>query len=167
MRGSVLGSRCAVTHWVCNPLIRSGVDGNLTINCKEMFGPSCWATILRARRRNTDWLAVDSRLRSAECCWSGNNVTARKCSRFSGVQHTGEHVRPTNRTIIIYFYRIDGHPERIPLTDGTLAKAVLRIQRVFHMSDGLYTKAEICRGNELIETMENHSTVRVASILLQ
>jgi len=74
---------------------------------------------------------------------------------------------PTNRTIIIYFYRNDGHPERIPLKDGTLAEAVLGIQRVFHMSDRLYTKAEIYRGNELVETMENHSTVPVSSILLQ
>ena len=41
------------------------------------------------------------------------------------------------------------------------------IQRVFYMSDGLYTKADIYRGNELVETMENHSSVRVASILIQ
>ena len=74
---------------------------------------------------------------------------------------------PTDRTIIIYFYRNDGHRERIPLTNGTLAEAVLGIQRVFHLSHGLYTKAEIFRGDELVETMENHSSVRVASILLQ
>jgi len=74
---------------------------------------------------------------------------------------------PTNRTIIIYFYRNDGHPERIPLTDGTLAEAVLGIQRVFHMSDGLYTKAEIYRGNELVETMENVACIRVETILIQ
>jgi hypothetical protein len=79
----------------------------------------------------------------------------------------GERVMPTDRMIIIYFYRNDGHPERIPLTDGTVAEAVLGIQRVFHMSDGLYTKAEIYRGNELVETMENPSALRVESILIQ
>jgi len=40
------------------------------------------------------------------------------------------------------------------------------IQRVFYMSDGLYTKADLYRGNELVETIENHSSVRVASILI-
>jgi hypothetical protein len=80
---------------------------------------------------------------------------------------TGEHVMLTDRTIIIYFYRNDGHPERIPLTDGTLAEAVVAIQRVFHISDGLYTRAEIFRDDELVETVENTCSVHVASILIQ
>ena len=74
---------------------------------------------------------------------------------------------PANRAIVICFYRTDGHRERIRFPHGTLADTVTAIQRVFHMSDGLYTKAEIYRGNELVETMENHSSVRVASILVQ
>jgi hypothetical protein len=74
---------------------------------------------------------------------------------------------PTDRTIIIKFYRNDGHRERIPLEHGTLAEAVLGIQRVFHISDGLYTRAEIFRDDELVETMENPSSVRVESILIQ
>jgi hypothetical protein len=74
---------------------------------------------------------------------------------------------PTDRTIIIHFHRNDGHRERIPLEHGTLAEAVLGIQRVFHMSDGLYTRAEIFRDDELIDTMENPLSVRVESILIQ
>jgi hypothetical protein len=71
------------------------------------------------------------------------------------------------RTIVICFHRNDGHRERIPLPHGTLAEAVLGIQRVFYLSHGLYTKAEIFRDDELVETMENPSFVRVESILIQ
>jgi hypothetical protein len=74
---------------------------------------------------------------------------------------------PAERTIIICFYRNDGHRERIRLPHGTLAEAVLGIQRVFYMSDGLYTKAEIFRGDELVETMENAACIRVETILIQ
>jgi hypothetical protein len=83
----------------------------------------------------------------------------------SVVSNHGEHVTPADRTII--FYRNDGHPERIPLTDGTLAEAVIAIQRVFDISDGLYTKAEIFRGNELVETLENAARIHVGTILVQ
>ena len=48
-----------------------------------------------------------------------------------------------------------------------MAEAVAAIERVFHISDGLYTTAEIYRGNELIETMENAACIRVESILIQ
>ena len=74
---------------------------------------------------------------------------------------------PADRTIIIYFYRNDGHRERIPLTHGTLAEAVVAIQRVFHISDGLYARAEIFRDDELVETMENAACIRVGTILIQ
>ena len=71
------------------------------------------------------------------------------------------------RTIVIRFHRNDGHRERIPLPDGTLAEAVLGIQRVFHISDGLYARAEIFRDDELVETMENAACIRVGTILIQ
>ncbi len=74
---------------------------------------------------------------------------------------------PANRSIVICFYRKDGHRERIPLQHGTLAEAVMGIQRVFHVSDEFYTKAEILRDGELVETMENRSTLRVEAILIQ
>ena len=74
---------------------------------------------------------------------------------------------PANRAIVICFYRKDGHRERIPLPHGTLAEAVMGIQRVFHMSDALCTKAEILQDGELVETMDNRSTVRMESILIQ
>ena len=41
------------------------------------------------------------------------------------------------------------------------------VERVFIISEGLYTQAEIYRGNQLIERMENPSSVRVKSILVQ
>jgi hypothetical protein len=71
-----------------------------------------------------------------------------------------------DRTIIIYFYRNDGHCERIP-THGTLAEAVVAIQRVFHISDGLYARAEIFRDDELVETMANSACIIVDTILIQ
>jgi hypothetical protein len=74
---------------------------------------------------------------------------------------------PADRTIIICFHRNDGHRQRIPLPHGTLAEAVLGIQRVFHVSDGLYTKAEIYRGNRHIETVANTWSVRALSIMVQ
>ena len=72
-----------------------------------------------------------------------------------------------NQAIVICFYRKDGHRERIPLRHGTLAEAVMGMQRVFHISDALCTKAEILQDGELVETMDNRSTVRVESILIQ
>jgi hypothetical protein len=41
------------------------------------------------------------------------------------------------------------------------------IQRVFYISDGLYTKAEIYRGDEFVETVQNPAYVRVESLLVQ
>ena len=72
-----------------------------------------------------------------------------------------------DRPLSVSFRRNDGHRERIPLKDCTLAEAVSAVERVFSVSDGLYTEAEIYRGNELIETMENPSPVRVETILIQ
>jgi hypothetical protein len=72
-----------------------------------------------------------------------------------------------DQPLSVSFRRNDGHRERIPLTDCTLAEAVSAIERIFSISEGLYTEAEIYRGNELIETMENPSPVRVECILVQ
>jgi hypothetical protein len=69
-----------------------------------------------------------------------------------------------DQPLSVSFRRNDGHRERVALKDCTLAEAVSAIERVFSISDGLYTEAEIYRGNELIEKMDNPSSV---SILIQ
>jgi hypothetical protein len=74
---------------------------------------------------------------------------------------------PSNPTLTICFHRNDGHRERIPLRRGTVWEAVEAIQRVFSISDGLYTKAELYKGDELIETVPNEASVPLASILVQ
>jgi hypothetical protein len=72
---------------------------------------------------------------------------------------------PNNLTIC--FLRDDGHRERIPLGNCTVAKAREAAQRVFGISDGLYTRAELYKDNELIETVPNPACVSFASILVQ
>jgi hypothetical protein len=72
-----------------------------------------------------------------------------------------------DQPLSVSFRRNDGHRERIPLKDCTLSEAVSAVERVFSISEGLYTEAGIYRGNQLIEKMENHSPVRVESILIQ
>ena len=64
-----------------------------------------------------------------------------------------------NQPLSVSFHRNDGHLERIPLKDCSLAEAVSAIERVFSISEGLYSEAEIYRGSELIETMANHASV--------
>ena len=71
------------------------------------------------------------------------------------------------KPLSVSFRRNDGHRERIPLKDCTLAEATSAVERVFSVSEGLYTEAGIYRGNQLIEKMENNSPVRVESILIQ
>jgi hypothetical protein len=53
-----------------------------------------------------------------------------------------------DRPLTVYFHRNDGHHEKIPLQRCTMAEAVAAIERVFHISNGLYTTAET-------ETLEN------------
>ena len=72
-----------------------------------------------------------------------------------------------DQPLSVSFHRNDGHLERIPLRDCTLSEAVSAIERVFSISDGLYSEAEIFRGNELVETVENPSSGRVETILIQ
>ena len=72
-----------------------------------------------------------------------------------------------DQLLSVSFNRNDGHLERIPLKNCSLAEAVSAIERVFGICEGLYTEAEIFRGNELIETMENPSSRPVGSILIQ
>ena len=74
---------------------------------------------------------------------------------------------PNDQSLSVSFRRNDGHRERIALKDCTLAEAMSAVERVFSISEDLYTEAEIHRGNELIETMENRSSVRLESILVQ
>ena len=82
----------------------------------------------------------------------------------------GEYLMPNDDELrlIVYFCRNDGRRERIALTHDTgMADAVTAVKKVFYISAGLYTKAEICRGNKLVETVANASCVRLASILIQ
>jgi hypothetical protein len=72
---------------------------------------------------------------------------------------------PNDQSLAVSFRRNDGLRERIPLRDCTIAEAVSAIERVFSVGEHLYTEAEIYRGNQLIEKMENPS-VRVESILV-
>jgi hypothetical protein len=74
---------------------------------------------------------------------------------------------PNDQPLSVSFRRNDGYCERIPLKDCTLSEAVLAVERVFHVGEHLYTEAEIYRGNQLIEKMENPPSVRVESILVQ
>ena len=71
-----------------------------------------------------------------------------------------------NESLTIYFHRNDGQSERVPLTHGTISEAATAIKAVFYISDGLYTRAEVYRDDELIETVQNRSA-RVESILVQ
>lgn len=74
---------------------------------------------------------------------------------------------PNDLYLTVHFYRIEGPCERVPLAHGTIAEAASAIQRVFYISDRYYTKAEIYRGDELIETVHNSAHLRVESILIQ
>ena len=73
---------------------------------------------------------------------------------------------PDDDTLTIYFHRNDGGSERVPLTHGTISEAMTAIHAVFYISDGLYTRADVYQGNELIESVENPSA-RLESILIQ
>jgi hypothetical protein len=69
--------------------------------------------------------------------------------------------------LTLYFHRNDDRRERVPLTHCTVAEAKEAIQRIFSISDGLYTKAEVYQGDQLIETVANSALVRPVSILVQ
>jgi hypothetical protein len=71
-----------------------------------------------------------------------------------------------DRNITIYFHRHDGPSEQIPLLRGTIAEAVAAIERVFYITNSLYTSADIYRRDELVESVENPACVRVESILV-
>jgi hypothetical protein len=70
------------------------------------------------------------------------------------------------QSLTLHFHRNDDRRERVPLTHCTVAEAIEAVERIFSISEGLYTKAEIYQGNELVKTVENTS-VRLASILVQ
>jgi hypothetical protein len=72
---------------------------------------------------------------------------------------------PHNLTI--FFYRSDRQRERISLGECTITAALEAAQRVFHIGDGLYTKAELYEGDELIETLPNPASVHAGTILVQ
>jgi hypothetical protein len=69
--------------------------------------------------------------------------------------------------LTLHFHRNDDRREKVPLTHCTVAEAEDAIKRIFSISDGLYTKAEIYQGNELVETVANTWSVRAVSILVQ
>jgi hypothetical protein len=72
-----------------------------------------------------------------------------------------------SQTLILYFYRNDDRREKMSLKHCTVAEAKEAIQKIFGNSDGLYTKAEVYRGNQLIETVANTWSTRPLSILVQ
>jgi hypothetical protein len=59
------------------------------------------------------------------------------------------------QSLTLYFYCHDDRRVRVPVTNCTVADAENAIQRIFSISEGLYTKAEIYRSNELVETVTN------------
>jgi hypothetical protein len=48
-----------------------------------------------------------------------------------------------DQPLSVSFRRNDGNRERIPLTDCKLSEAVSAVERVFSISDGLYTEANL------------------------
>jgi hypothetical protein len=73
----------------------------------------------------------------------------------------------TDGHLTAYFHRHDDRRERMPLKQCTIAEAKKAIQNIFSKSNGLYTKAEVYRGNQLIETVQNTRSARPVSILIQ
>jgi len=74
---------------------------------------------------------------------------------------------PGGQPLTLHFHRNDDRRERVPLTHCTVAQAVDAIHKIFSISEGLYTKAEIYQGNQLVETVANARSVRAVSILVQ
>jgi hypothetical protein len=73
----------------------------------------------------------------------------------------------TDGHLTVYFHRQDDHREKMPLKQCTIAEANEAIQKIFSISEGLYTKAEVYRGTQLIETVANTWSARPVSILVQ
>jgi hypothetical protein len=71
------------------------------------------------------------------------------------------------QSLTLHFHRNDDRRETVPLTHCTAAEAIEAIQRIFSISEGLYTKAEIYQGDRLVETVANTWSVRPVSILVQ
>ena len=69
--------------------------------------------------------------------------------------------------LTLHFHRNDDGGERVPLHHCTVAEAIEAIRRIFSISEGLYTKAEIYQGDRLVETVANTWSVRAVSILIQ
>ena len=71
------------------------------------------------------------------------------------------------QSLTLHFHRNDDRRESVPVTHCTVAEAQDAIQRIFSISDDLYTKAEIYQGNRLVETVANTWSVRPVSILVR
>jgi hypothetical protein len=121
-----------------------------------------WIITLVAYSPNTSCAIIGSHLRGC------NNVTE-EMFWLQGVQLQGGHVMPNDldQSLAVSFRRNDGHREQIPLKDCTIAEAVSAVERIFSISEGLYTEAEIYRGDELVEKIMDPTSSRMASILLQ
>ena len=63
------------------------------------------------------------------------------------------------QTVTLYFHRDDARRESVPLTRFTVLDAKAAIREILSISDGAYTKAEIYKGKQLIETVENTASV--------
>ena len=71
------------------------------------------------------------------------------------------------QSLTIHFHRNDDRCGRARPTHGTVEEAIEAIERIFSISDHLFTKAEIYQDDRLVETVANPSSVRVATILVQ
>ena len=71
------------------------------------------------------------------------------------------------QSLTLYFYSDDDRRVRVPVTNCTVAVAEDAIQRIFSISEGLYTQAEIYQGDELVDKVANTWSARPVSILVQ
>jgi hypothetical protein len=71
------------------------------------------------------------------------------------------------QSLTLYFYCHDDRRVRVPVTNCTVAVAEDAIQRIFSISEGVYTRAEIYQGNELVDRVANTWSGRPVSILVQ
>jgi hypothetical protein len=71
------------------------------------------------------------------------------------------------KSLTLYFYCHDDRRVKVSVNHCTVANAEEAIQRIFSISEDVYTKAEIYRSNELVETVANTWSARPVSILVQ
>jgi len=66
------------------------------------------------------------------------------------------------QTLTLCFHRDDARRDRVPLTHFTVVDAKQAVREILSISDGAYVKAEIYKGKQLIETVENAASAAAA-----